>query len=183
MVLGRLLLLAVLPLAVSCQSGGSNAEPAGPVTRSGAENALRNVTLPTTRKALAEHFPGVSRAVDPPAFFLLVAKEPGDHEFCQLRGDLYLVMRVDHARKPEHRPLASPQNPVRRGNRTSSIVITPDPIEDVSMLKVSPNPLDVIRSAQVVTCKDDILLKAHRDYQEAEARAVAFRARALGRLD
>lgn len=184
MVLGRLILLAVLPLAVSCQSWGDSAEPRGPATRKEAEKALSVVTFPTTRTALVEHFPGVSRASDPPAFFFLVARDPGNHEFHQLKADLYLVMQVAYAEKPEHLPLLSaPLNPVRRGNRSSSIAITPDTFEDVSMLKVYPNPLDVIRSAQVVIWKDDSLLSAHRYTKGKEAEAPGSGVQGPGRSD
>jgi hypothetical protein len=74
MVLPKLLLLAlaVLPLAVSCQTGGDARSTAAglhaPVTRKQAEKKIADLTFPLTRAEFAKHFPAVSLATDPPVF-------------------------------------------------------------------------------------------------------------------
>lgn len=165
MVPGRLLLLAALPLAVSCQSGGSYlSKPAVPhptITPRQAEKTLKGLQFPMTRAELAEHFPPVAVNEDPPLFSHWLSKEPGDYEYCRLGTDLYLQMRVRFKEMPHHRAYPTDDNPVRRGvrsephgirrgNRTGSIAITPDTPGHSLVLKGRPNPRDVVLGVELI---------------------------------
>jgi hypothetical protein len=141
------------------------------MSREQAGEVLKQVTFPITRAALAAHFPAVVGNDDPPAFFALHSSEPGDYEYCHLGADLQLVMRVDYKREPKSRPYPSRvmQQPVKRGNRTGSIAITPDQVDGVHLLKARPTTNDVIKSASLVSGKKDYLLNLHQQYKAAES--------------
>ncbi|HSI64563.1 MAG TPA: hypothetical protein VLE43_15650 [Candidatus Saccharimonadia bacterium] len=165
--------LVALPLLASCQV--ADVEP--PVrtqprmSRAQAGEVLKVVTFPITRVAMAAHFPGVVGDDDPPAFFALHSSEPGYYEYSRLGADLQLVMRVDYKRDPKSRPYLTHamQQPVKRGNRSSSIVITPDQVDGVSFLKACPRSNDVIEKAFLVSGTKDHLLDLYKQYKAAES--------------
>jgi hypothetical protein len=192
MVLGRLLLLAALPLVVSCQSGGSYPdtppEPRVKVSRREAEKTLKTLTFPMTRAELALHFPAVGVNEDPPLFSFWLSKEPGDYEYCRLGKDLYLQMRVQFKDRPNNRPYPTGFNPVRRsvrtgsiftrrGNRIGSIPISPDLPTHAIILKGRPDARDVVFSGELkqMSKEDDIekgLLVAYQYYKDEESQVL-----------
>lgn len=188
MVLGRLILIAVLPLAVSCQSGGSAldtpSQPRVRITRGQAEKVLKGLTFPMTRAELAQHYPAVGFEQDPPVFCFWLSKEPGDYEYRRLGKDLYLLLRVQFKHRPENRLYPTGLNPVRRGvgtgsiftrrgNRIGSIAISPDLPEHTIILKARPDVRDVIFDAELkdMSKESDMekgLLEAYQGYKDAE---------------
>jgi hypothetical protein len=157
--------LAVLPLAVSCQSSGRAA-----VTRSQAEKTLKMLVFPKTRVELAQQFPDVGLAKDPPVFSIY--SKTSDREYCHLGDDVYLVMRVEYKQRAIPRPYLAGHNPVQRGNRRGSMVITPDQTEHRTILKARPDALDIVHEVRIESGVDDYSLELYRQYKHAEATAL-----------
>ena len=166
MSLPRMLLLATLPLLVSCQA----------VTRSQVAKDLGTLTYPMTRAEFAEHVPAVSPNPDPPVFSFLFT--PNDFEYCRLKHDLYLILEMDYRHATSSRCYPDVPNPVRRGrgNRTGSIAISPDLPTHTFIQKARPDARDVILSARFKSREDEsmdeYLLEAYQEYKDAESRAL-----------
>lgn len=127
-----LLLLMLLPVAVSCQSdvGVAVARNGSPVTftRSGVEEKLTKLKFPMTRAELAGHIPAVGLEKEPRVLLDSAMPRTRGTEYCRLGDGLLLVMPVDYKHVASQRPYAggAPAAPSGQGGGISVLEVRTD---------------------------------------------------------